>query len=119
MNLDQATKTHVDWKLKLRNAAFSQAHMDVASVRSDCACEFGKWLHGEGRARFGDLQSFKDTVASHAEFHRQAALVAALINEKKFAEVEKAIGPGSTYERTSRETVVTIMRLKRDVATAA
>ncbi len=55
MDLNDAINSHTDWKIRLRHAISERATLDVASVARDDACDYGQWLHGPARQRFGTL----------------------------------------------------------------
>ena len=55
MNLDEAVKKHIEWRAKFRLAIVKKEQMDAATISKDNCCEVGKWLHGEGKSRWGCL----------------------------------------------------------------
>jgi methyl-accepting chemotaxis protein len=116
MNLDEAVQKHNDWKVNFRGAITKQETMDVATISKDNCCDFEKWLHGEGKSKFGGLSSFTECLAKHKVFHVEAGKVATAINAKKFAEASAMIGGGSAYSAASSDTGVAIMRLKKEAA---
>lgn len=116
MDLNRAMNTHVEWKMKLRSAITGKERVDAASLSRDNCCEFGRWLHGEGRALHGRLASYQECVGAHANFHREAGRVAELINAKKYTEAESALAGVSPYSTASNLTGVAIARLKREAS---
>jgi methyl-accepting chemotaxis protein len=116
MDLENAIAKHAEWKTKLRGAITKQEQMDAATLSKDNCCDLGKWLHGEGKSKFGALDSFKDCVAKHALFHTEAGKVASAINAKKYSEAEAMIGAGTTYASVSSAAGVAIMKLKKEAA---
>lgn len=114
MDLDQASKAHVDWKVKFRTAIAKQEKLDDVTIGKDNCCELGKWLHSEGKTKFGSLPAHRDLLAKHAAFHVEASQVARLINAAKYAEAEQAIGAGTGYTSASSAVGVAILRLKKD-----
>ena len=121
MNLNDAMNAHVGWKTKLRGAITKKEQLDASTISKDDCCEFGKWLHGDGKREFASLtkdatEHFNDCVKKHADFHRAAGVVAKLINERKYIEAETAIGAGSAYAAASSAVGVAIQKLKKDVA---
>lgn len=113
MDLDNAIKAHAEWKVKLRAAIASKAPMDQRVVAADNECPLGKWLHGEGKARYGNHEKFGPCVQKHAAFHRAAGMVAAQINAGKFEEAETMLNTGTPYMTASNEAGTAIMSLKR------
>jgi hypothetical protein len=69
----------------------------------------GKWIHSEGKARFGEQPAFIKLVEEHAKFHHHAAIVveAHQIGDTRLAqEILNGI-----FEEQSRRTVTCLTRL--------
>ena len=115
MDLNVAIQKHAEWKFKFRNAIFSNETMDAAAIAKDNNCEFGKWLHGEGKALYGQSPRFAICVAGHAAFHVEAGRIAAAINAKKSGEAEKMIAAGSAFSEASKKVSLAIVELGQDV----
>ena len=113
MNLDDAIQKHTEWKTKFRAAITKKETLDAATIAKDNCCDLGKWLYGDGKSRFGKLDSHAECVAKHKTFHVEAGKVAAAINAKKYAEAEAMIGSGTTYSAASNATGIAIMHLKK------
>ncbi len=77
LNLKSALDAHDAWKEKLRKelSGENQQPLDVSIIASDCHCELGKWLHGQGKKNFSKLPEYKKALTAHAEFHISAAEV--------------------------------------------
>lgn len=114
MDLNQAVAKHVEWKTKLRSAIAKKETMDVSSISADNCCDLGKWLHGPAKTSLGTLQAYKNTVSSHAAFHKEAGKVAAAINAHKFTEAEAMLGAGTSYASASSAVGVAIANLKKE-----
>lgn len=114
MDLNEAIKAHSDWKVKLRGAISAQSTLDAPTIAKDNCCVLGKWLHGESKSLLGSMGSHADCVRHHAAFHREASKVAEVINNKRFAEAEKMLAPGSPYAVASNAVVIAIGALKRE-----
>ncbi len=115
MDLNHAIDRHAEWKIKFRRAISGHETMDAATISKDNACELGKWLHGEAKAKFGKNDAFAECVSKHAAFHVEAGRVAQSINQKKFAEAEAMLNPGTSYANASSAVGLAIMRLKKEV----
>lgn len=116
MSLDTAIQKHVDWKIKFRSAITKKETLDAATISKDNCCEFGKWLHGDGKTQYGKLDSFKTCLSKHAAFHIEAGKLASAINAGKFAEAEATLGSNSSaFSTISSEVVTSIMRLKKEI----
>ena len=116
VNLDSALEKHAEWKVKLRSAIANREQLDAPSIGRDDCCELGRWLHGDGKARFGTQREFQSVVALHKAFHAEAGRVSALINDGKYSEADHALGGGSTYAKATDSVRGAILALKKLVA---
>ncbi|UTC76670.1 HAMP domain-containing protein [Treponema sp. OMZ 799] len=114
INLTNAVKVHVDWKVKLRAAISTKEKLDAGIISKDSECEFGKWLHGEAKTKYGNLASYKNCVAKHAAFHVEAGKVAFAINDGKFTEAEAMLNTGSSFSTASNEITAAVNALKNE-----
>lgn len=114
MDLTEAEVIHRDWKLKLRSAILNKEGVDESSIAADNCCSLGTWLHGEAKARFGNLKSYQDCLEKHAAFHRCAGKVARIINAKRYAEAEAMLAASTEYMFASVEVLDAIAELKSD-----
>jgi chemoreceptor zinc-binding protein len=112
MDLESAIGAHAEWKTKLRSASDKKEHMDVAAISADNSCALGKWLHGDGKAKYGSLRAYKDCLDSHAQFHVEAGKVAAMVNQAKFNDT--LIGAGSAFGAASNHVGSAIIHLKKE-----
>ena len=101
IDLDAAIEKHAEWKVKLRSAIVNREQLDAATIAKDDCCHLGKWLHGAGKAKFGNKSEFRPLVALHKAFHAEAGKVSELINEKRYAEAEQALANGTKYAHAS------------------
>lgn len=116
MDLDKALAAHSDWKVKLRVALAKHETLDADRLASDCHCEFGLWLKGEGRAAHGASPNFKMCAESHTEFHRCAGNVARAINAGRMDEAAQELEAGTPFSRSSQAVAVAVRRLKTELA---
>jgi hypothetical protein len=79
----------------------------------------GKWLHGDGAAKFADNAFFNICRHEHAEFHQEAGQVAIAISEGRFDDADAMLNYGSSYSIASSRVNAAIIGLKRDIALAA
>lgn len=114
MDLSEAMKAHAEWKIKFRNAISKKDTVDVATISADNCCALGKWLHGDGKIKFGQMKSHADCVAQHVLFHQEAGKVAQTINAKNYAEAAAMISPSTPFFTASNNVVVAIGTLKRE-----
>lgn len=116
MNLDDAAKKHAEWKLKFRTAINIKETMNAAMIRTDNNCDLGKWLHGEGRTRFGTKPTFQRLTAKHTEFHRAAGKVADAINAGQYDLAARMLENGTEYTQSSTAVGIAIIALKNEIA---
>jgi hypothetical protein len=69
-------------------------HGELPDSKADLAefgqcCKLEDWLRGGGAARFGQLRSFNRLHDAHAEFHRHAADVLAMIHAGSWIAAEQ------------------------------
>ncbi|MCX7100449.1 MAG: CZB domain-containing protein [Methylobacter sp.] len=110
-----AQQKHGEWKVKLRRAITKHELMDVKTIARDDCCDFGKWLHGDGKIKLGHQTSFSECLSRHAAFHVEAGKVAEVINAQRYKDAEAMLGAGTPYTLASNQVGIAIMRLKQDV----
>ena len=113
MDLDDAIAAHAQWKTTFRAAITRQELMDAESISADNCCELGKWLHGEGRGRYGSVPQFTSLMEQHKEFHVEAGKVAQLINAKQFKAAQSAFSASSPFGMASTNVLLSISALQR------
>lgn len=114
MDLEAAIQRHMEWKMTFRSAMSQHHALDPVIIAKDNYCELGKWLHGAGKAKFGNLGSHADCISSHAAFHAEAGKVAQTINAKNYVEAENMLGNGTPYTNAADEVAAAVMKLKND-----
>lgn len=118
MNFDDAIAKHCDWKIRFRTSMLLKEQMNVASISSDCNCELGKWLHSEGEIIYGYLDSFQHCVSVHAAFHREAGIIAELINQAKYAEASALMDTFTNFDNASHAVGVAIIKLRNEASSS-
>jgi methyl-accepting chemotaxis protein len=99
----EALRAHREWRVRFLTAISNREHMNAANIEADDGCKFGRWLHMQGTESFGHLPAYGACVAAHAEFHRQAGMVAQRINAGDYDAAKKMLSYGSDYQRASEE----------------
>ncbi len=112
MDLDSAFKLHGGWIEEFCAAIINRDTLDIAVYEKDNQCELGKWLYGEGKSKYGRLDSYSMLISSHAEFHKVAGKVAQAINGKDFKLAEELLGEDSEFAATSHKVHYAIQKLK-------
>ena len=114
MNLDDALRSHLQWKIRLRTSIIAQrADMRANDVRNDDACELGQWLYGDGGRSHGGIAAFEELRGTHAAFHRAAADVVALMEARRFDDASAAIDEHGPYAEATANVRATILKLQR------
>lgn len=114
MDLEAAIQRHAEWKMKFRSAMTQHQTLDPVIIAKDNYCELGKWLHGKGKTKFGNLSSHAGCVSSHATFHMEAGKVAQAINAKNYVEAENMLENGTPYTIAAIEVAAATMELKKE-----
>jgi Chemoreceptor zinc-binding domain len=118
MNFEEAIQKHAEWKIKFRSAMGKKEKLDATTICADNKCALGIWLHGEGKRTLDAHPAFADVLRHHAEFHRAAGAVAAVINAGDYEKAEKMLTLGTPFASASSAVGTALMSLKRQTAQA-
>lgn len=77
------------------------------------SCELESWLKGAGASRFGQLRSFDRLHEAHAEFHRHAAAVLAMIQAGSWIAAENM--RKSELSQALRRVLITLTELNESI----
>jgi len=71
LNFKTAIDAHMKWKVRLERCLESdnEEGLKVDLVSRDDQCPLGKWIHGVGGERFGNLREFQEMKMEHSRFH--------------------------------------------------
>jgi hypothetical protein len=117
--LDRAIAAHAKWKYRLMEAIDTgKSQWHVGDVRTDSACEFGKWLLSLPLSQRLSQHS-KQVRALHAEFHGLAASVLELAIAGRKDEAAAAIALGSRFAVVSSNLTMAVLAWKEDPAACA
>jgi hypothetical protein len=111
MTAEQAMTAHKAWKERFRIAMATREQFDLATVAADNCCDFGQWLHGEGKALFGESAAYAPCVAHHEQFHLEAAKVAEQVNLGKMVLADQMLGQGTPYAKASEALSISLVAL--------
>jgi hypothetical protein len=77
INLYDAVLAHLAWKRRLFEYLEGRSKEDLqpSKICVDNLCVLGKWIHSDGKVRFGEESVFLKLVEEHAKFHVHAAKV--------------------------------------------
>lgn len=73
----EAVETHLAWKIRLTDylQGRGKGELQAQHIGVDDQCVLGQWIHGAGKARFGEAALFQELREEHAKFHAHAAQV--------------------------------------------
>lgn len=111
VNLYDAVLAHNAWKKRLFEFLEGQSKEDLqpGKICVDHLCVLGKWIHSEGKAKFGKEPEFIKLMEEHARFHAHAAsVVEAHLSGKTDLAMEILTG---SFEEQSRKTVKYLTKL--------
>ena len=77
------------------------------------SCDLEGWLKGTGASRFGQLRSFERLHEAHAEFHRHASEVLAMIHAGSWVAAENL--RKSELSQALRRVLITITELNESI----
>lgn len=115
INFFEAVEAHVAWKRRLGDylSGRSTEQLNPEHVCQDDRCVLGKWIHGTGRNRFGEIALFRQLVDEHARFHKQAALVVQTHQAGNTAHAETLLA--GDFAKQSKLTVDCLVKLHAQV----
>jgi methyl-accepting chemotaxis protein len=113
--LDHAIAAHAKWKYRLREAIDTgTSQWRAQDVRTDNACEFGKWLI-EMPVSQRLSKHYKTVRDLHAQFHKVAADVLELALAGLKDEANAAIAIGSRFAAVSSKLTMAVVALREEV----
>ncbi len=116
--LDRAIAAQAKWKYRLMEAIDTgKSQWQVGNVRTDHACEFGKWLSDLPLSlRLSD--HCQEVRALHAEFHTLAADVLELAIAGRREEATAAMALGSRFAVVSSNLTMAVIAWKKQHASS-
>ena len=109
-----AIRDHTEWKKTFSHAISKGQSLDAASIARDTSCALGQWLDDEAQA-YRHLDSYRECLIVHTEFHLGAAKVARAINERRYEEALRMLGRGTDYSEASIALGLAITHLMKAV----
>jgi methyl-accepting chemotaxis protein len=113
MDLQSAVNAHIAWRMRFRSAMTKKERLDAATIGSPAQCDLGKWLGGEGRAKYGALSEFAALLRCHEEFHRAAGRVAEAVNGGDYPKAESMLESGTPYTQASLDVAKAVLSLQQ------
>jgi len=111
INIYDAVIAHKAWKKRLFEylEGNSKEDLQASKICVDNLCALGKWIHGDGKMRFGEQPVFIKLMEEHAKFHVHAAKV---VEAFQLGNEELALGIlTGVFEDQSRKTVTCLTKL--------
>lgn len=110
-----AIGAHGKWKTKFREFMDGKLELDAPTVLKNNACDFGKWLEGEGTQALaaGDYQQIHRL---HTEFHRVAASVITMKKSGDVLGAEKALSLAGIFTEASGSLTRVMMDVSKRAA---
>lgn len=73
----EAVQAHLAWKMHLTDYLQGRSKEDLQphNICVDSRCVLGKWIHGSGKYRLGELVIFQKLMEEHAKIHFHASKV--------------------------------------------
>jgi methyl-accepting chemotaxis protein len=110
-----AIRDHTEWRKQFWGAISKKQSIDAESIARDSSCALGKWLDDETGQAYRHLDSYRECLVVHTEFHLEAAKVARAINEGRHYEALRMLGRGTDYSEASIALGLAITRLMKAV----
>ena len=91
---------HQNYTVNLRNAVMRKIAVDAERMgRTDC-CRLGEWMQGSQGQRHAHAPAFRELVRHHEVVHTEAARVAQVVNQRRFAEAQQMLEAGTIQQAT-------------------
>jgi hypothetical protein len=114
-DIDKALAAHGAWKQRLNAVVASgRSEFQVAQVRLDNQCDFGKWFYSLPAAMRGTDRLIKIRNL-HAEFHVEAAHILDLALQGKKEEALRLLGSGGRYGTISGQLALALGQWKQSL----
>lgn len=115
IDLFEAMKAHANWKKRLMDYLEGNSTEDLHphNICVDNKCVLGMWIHGHGKARFGEYPLFQQLVEEHAKFHYHASKVVEAHQSGDAALAHKILN--DSFIEQSRKTVNCLAKLNAEI----
>ena len=111
--IDKAISAHKEWKIRLENAINAgRSDFSPAIVKTDNACEFGKWLYSLSPSDRSGLD-YNTVKNLHAEFHQIAGEILQLAISGRKEDALKNLSFGGTYGLASAKLSTALFEWKK------
>lgn len=113
--IELAIQAHKQWKDHLREAiATGLCDTPIETIRADCHCKFGVWLHSDALSPDEKASPRYQIVKRlHSEFHKSAAKVIELAQQGNTKDAETMMENGGEYVSISRKLIMAMQDWKK------
>lgn len=111
-----AIEAHRKWKDRLIAyvEGTSSEKLDQGVICRDDQCALGKWIYGEGLAQTGNMPTFHQVKAKHAEFHVSAAQVVDAVQRGQHEDAHKMLHEGG-FAKSSKDVQTLLSKLYLEI----
>lgn len=115
IDLFDAMQAHANWKKRLLDYLDGKSTEDLQphNICVDNRCALGIWIHGKGKARFGEYPLFRQLIDEHAKFHYHASKVVEEHQAGNMEQAKKILAENFTEQ--SRKTVNCLAKLNAEI----
>ena len=114
MDFEKHIDTHAEWNVIFRKAIVNKDTVNADEIARDDCCEVGKWIYGEGQAKYANDPIFEILKEKHTAFHDAAGEIARLINNQEFEKAREMIALGTTFSEASKNCSTAILTFKNE-----
>ncbi|NUQ82087.1 MAG: bacteriohemerythrin [Bacteroidetes bacterium] len=106
LDWEQLKMAHLVWRINFRSMlSGGSGKLESIQVKDHTQCEMGKWLHGEGMAKYASNPMFMDLVAYHKGFHEMAAKAYGHYISKETHEANECLAKITDHSNTLMEII--------------
>jgi len=116
IDFNEICHKHTQWRIRLNKFLSGQEDLTLEQAGTHRDCALGKWIHSEGRTKFGDLREMLDLAKIHRDMHEA---VIATIRAKQTGNRDAADASLAAVEALSRKVVQQIHMIELIVTKAA
>ena len=115
-DFNQALINHGEYKPRFLALIEGRSKVDTTQIPcKEGDCELGKWLSGDGKAKYTLLGSYIACFKRHGAFHQEMDKVIALINSGRYDEAVKLLGESTNYAITYTAFINAVKQFKQEV----
>ena len=118
VDFDAVRNKHSQWRVRLNKFLRGEEDLTLAGAGTHRDCDLGKWIHGEGRARFGHLPEMLELAKIHRDMHDA---VIRTIQSQEAGQTQQAQQALQAVQELSRKVILQInlveSRISQFVAT--